>query len=318
MSMTAKTMAMAGGLVAALAAATLAQNPQAQPQGRSGDTVVVGGTATVDWIEKSAVAALKEGVIDKMELQVGAVVKEGDTIGILHREIAELTVAKAKLAATNTAALAKAEAQQDLAIAILARSKRLRAREIHNVSDEELQKNEAEVKVAAALIQEAKENRKLAEAELAMAVRALKEHTIVAPFDGVITEREKNPGESVRANEPVVRMGKIDKLRVVAWVPIDLAYRVKVGDWVEVMPNIPGAVLPIEQKRFRGKITFVDPEAEPVEYKVRVMAEVENNQEHELRPGLKADLIIYLNGAVPPGAPGVAPAVGARPVSTKR
>ena len=39
------------------------------------------------------------------------------------------------------------------------------------------------------------------------------EHTIVAPFDGVIIKRMKNPGESVRANEAVVELGNLNKLR---------------------------------------------------------------------------------------------------------
>jgi RND family efflux transporter MFP subunit len=288
-----KAAAMAAGLIAALAAVTLAQSP---PASRADETLAV-GDATIDWIEKSDVSALREGVIDKMELQVGHTVALGGTIGLLHTEIAELTVAKARVAATNTAAAKKAEAQRELAIAILARSHRLQIRDKNAVS--------IEVKVASAMLQEAMENQKLAIAELDLAKQALKEHTIVAPFDGVITERMKNPGESVRANEPVVRMGKIDKLRISAWIPIEYGFRVKVGDAVEVTPNIPGAVLPIELKKVPGKITFVDPEAEPVETKVRVFAEIEN-KDHELRPGLKADMIIRLNTAATQ-----APAVGA-------
>ena len=42
----------------------------------------------VTWIEKSSVAALREGVVEKMELQIGMPVKKGGTIGLLHREFA--------------------------------------------------------------------------------------------------------------------------------------------------------------------------------------------------------------------------------------
>ena len=35
----------------------------------------------------------------------------------------------------------------------------------------------------------------------------------MAPFDGVVIKRMKNPGESVRANEAVVELGNLDKLR---------------------------------------------------------------------------------------------------------
>ena len=53
--------------------------------------------------------------------------------------------------------------------------------------------------------------------------------------------------------------------------------------------------MPIEQKRFRGKITFVDPQIQPVaETAVRIFAEFEN-KDHELRPGLKGVMTIYLD-----------------------
>ena len=77
----------------------------------------------------------------------------------------------------------------------------------------------------------------------------------------------KNPGESVRANEAVVKLGNLNKLRADAYVPLEYAYRVKEGQVVEIQPKITGGrgePLPIEKKRFRGKITFVDPQIQPV------------------------------------------------------
>ncbi len=88
-----KAAALAAGLLAALSAATVAQNPAPGPRGA--ETLVV-DDATVDWIEKSNVAALREGVIERMELQIGMPVKRGKPIGYLHHEIAELTVAQGR------------------------------------------------------------------------------------------------------------------------------------------------------------------------------------------------------------------------------
>lgn len=304
-----KAAALGAGLVVALAAASVAQNaPAGRAPAPAGAETLTVYECQIDWIEKSDVAALREGVIDKMELQVGAEVVRDGVIGLLHNEIAKLTVAKAKVAAENTAAVLKGQAQKDLAEAVLARSLRLDRLNKNAVSREEIQKNEAEVKVADAMVKEAQENQKLAKAELDLANRALEEHTIKAPFDGIITERMKNPGESVRANEPVVRMGKIDKLRIVAFMPIEDSFRVKVGMPVDVNLNIPGAELPIETKKFRGKITFIDPEAQPVKTEVRIFAEVLNNEEHDLRPGLKANMVVHLNGNIEQAPP----AVGAR------
>jgi RND family efflux transporter MFP subunit len=324
MSVNKKATALAAGLVAALSAVTLAQVPT--PPARTpiaatrspGETLVINGAengGTIDWIEKSAVSALREGVIKDMELQVGMEVLRGKSIGTLHDEMARLTVAKAQLGASNVAARAKAQAQKELAIANLARLQRLNKIGSNYVSREEVEKAEAEVKVSAALILEAEENQKLAQAELDLANQQLQEHTITAPFDGIIMERLKNPGESVRANEPVVQLGKIDKVRFFGYLPLERAYRVKVGMTVDVAP-LTEADLPITKKRFRGKVTFVSPEVVPVRNQIQVFADVTNNTAKDLLPGLKADMTIYLDeAAAPPPPPDMlAPAGGPGPI----
>jgi len=292
-----KSAALAVGFVTTLSLATLGQN--AAPTTRGGETLVV-DDANVDWIEKSEVAAQREGVIEKLELDMGMVVKKGGVIGYLHRESADLAVEKAKIAVRSMAAEQKAVAQRELAFAVLATSQRLNQRSKDMVSKEEMQKAEAEVKVAEAMRLEAIEKRKLDFAELRLAEQAVKEHKITAPFDGIVLERLKNQGESVRANEAVVRLGNMDKLRGWAYVPLDYAYRVKEGQIVELQPRLVGlrgAPLAIEQKKFRGKITFVDPQIQAVgEEAVRVFAEFDN-KDHELRPGLKAVMTIYLDDA---------------------
>ena len=306
-----KAAAMAAGFIAALSVATVAQNTN--PAARSAETLVI-DDATVDWIEKSDVAALREGVIDRMELQIGMPVQRSKPIGYLHSEIAALNVHKAELAVKNTATEEKARAQQELALTVVATNKRLNERRPGLVSIEEQRKAEAEVKVATAMINEAVEKRAMDRAEDALARRALDEHTITAPFDGIVIERMKNPGESVRANEAVVRLGNLIKLRAFAYIPLDYAYRVKEGQIVEIQPRISGTravAVPIEQKRFRGKITFVDPQIQPVaETAVRIYAECDN-RDFELRPGLKATMTIFLNSEGGPDDTGN-PAVGAR------
>ena len=105
----AKTVAaMAVGLLTTLSVASLAQNGQDQPAtanpAANATALVLDELATVDWIEKSDVAALREGVIEKMELQIGMPRSRSRPIGYLHREIAELTVAKNKLQAESVGA----------------------------------------------------------------------------------------------------------------------------------------------------------------------------------------------------------------------
>jgi RND family efflux transporter MFP subunit len=287
------------GVLATLSVASFAQNGEDQRSlANSGMTpLVLDELATIDWIEKSDVAALREGVIEKMELQIGMPAIEGKPIGYLHKEDAELTVAKNQLLARNTAAIEKGKAQIDVAASVVARNKRLNERKPGMVSAEEVAKAEGDLKVADAMTKEAIEQVQVNKAELALAQQILKEHTIVAPFDGIVIKRMKSPGESVRANEAVVQIGKLSRLCANAYVPLDYAYRVKEGQVVEIQPRITGTrgePLPIERIKFRGKITFVDPQIQAIaETAVRIRAEFDN-PDFLLRPGLKVQMTIFV------------------------
>jgi len=309
-----KAAALAAGIAAVLTAPFLSGTLAAQnPKSASAETLVV-DEAHVDWIDRSNVASLHEGVIEKMELTIGMPVARGKPIGYLHHEIAELTVKKAEVAANSIGPREKAKAQKELAAAVVAINKRLNERIKGSVSYEEMAKAEAELKVAAATMIEAEERVKLDQADLALANRALVEHTIVAPFDGIITERMKGPGERVGANEPVVKMGNLGKLKVWGYVPLSYYSRVKEGQVVEFQARLMGErhnPLPIELKRFRGKITFVDTQVQPItESAIRIYADFEN-KDYELRPGLKGTMTVYLN-ADDATADAGAPTVGVR------
>ncbi len=295
--------AMAIGLLTTLSVASFAQNGRDQPAtaNPTATALILSELATVDWIEKSDVAALREGVIEKMELRLGDPALVSKPIGYLHREAAELTVAKNKIMAESVGAIEKGKASLGVALAIVAINKRLNERKPGMVSAEDMAKAEGELKVADAQIQEATENQAAAKAELALARQILKEHTIVAPFDGVVIKRMKNPGESVRANEAVVQIGKLSRLAANAYVPHKHAFKVKEGQVVEIRPKVDsaeGGNEEIESLWFRGKITFVDPQIQAmVGAERRIRAEFDN-EDFKLSPGLKVQMTIFLTDDV--------------------
>lgn len=292
--------AMAAGSLMLLSAAAIAQSggSPGQPENQGVQALVLTELPYVKWIEQSKVAALREGVIERMELQIGMPVKKDGAIGYLHSRFAELTLRKAQLQADSVAPREKAEAQVEVAASVCARNKRLNERKPGMVSAEDTAKAEGELKVAVAQAKEADETREIAKAERDLAKQTLDEHTIRAPFDGIVTNRTKDPGESVRANEYIVEIGNLSHLAVDTYVPLEYAFRVKEGQVVEIQPRLalPGAApLPIERKRFRGKITFVDPEIQPIaENAVRIRAEFENPPPYDLRPGLKVQMTIFV------------------------
>ena len=105
-----------------------------------------------------------------MELQIGMPVKDGGTIGVLHDEIAELTVAQGQAARpTASARSRRPRPRRKSPSSVVARNKRLNERKPGMVSAEDVAKAEGELKVADAMINEADENREIAKAELDLA-----------------------------------------------------------------------------------------------------------------------------------------------------
>jgi multidrug efflux pump subunit AcrA (membrane-fusion protein) len=307
--------AIALGTASALAATALGQAPPpgAAPAARpaaarpAGETLVLGGN--IDWIEKSDVTSLREGVIKQIEFQVGDRVEAGQPIGYLHAKSAELAVKKAEVAANSVGSIERAKAQLDVALSKVAMLENLQRGNRANVPPEEMRNAKAEAMIANAMVTEAKENQALAQAELAIARQIHEEHTIYAPpFTGYVTERMKGPNESVRASDAVLRIGRTDKLRFFGYLPLESASRVRPGDLVEVRPVIDDNESPIEGRVFRGKVVNTSQEVSTVNRtELQVLAEIDNPEVDDsalrLKAGMKGEMTIFL------GAP--APAVGA-------
>lgn len=320
MKTTLKGAALAAGVVTSLATAAFGQVPTARPAAapvRSpGETIVVGGS--IDWIEKSDVTALREGVIKQIEFQVGDRVEANEPIGYLHSRSAELNVKKAEVAAKSVGPIERAKAQRLLAASKVAMLKNLRASNPKNVTSEEMRNAESEALIADAMLIEATENQALAAAELEIAKQIVDEHTIYSPpFTGYVTERMKGPNESVRASDAVLRIGRTDKLRFFGYLPLESASRVRRGDLVEVRPVLDDSDSPIEDKVFRGKIVNTSQEVSTVNRtELQVLAEIDNPEDPDtsmqLKAGMKGEMTIYLSTAAP-GAPSVgsAPAAAA-------
>jgi RND family efflux transporter MFP subunit len=298
-----KTLAVGAGVAVAVGASAFGQNPAPAPASSAQATLQVPGS--LDWHEQSDLSAKREGVINSIEFQVGMHVEKDMEVGRLYDEIAQLTVTKQKIIAESVGQTTEAKAKKQLASANLARLLMLQRMREGYVSKEEVDKAVAEVNVADALIISAEEKSKVDNAEYRLAEQALADHSIRAPFAGIVIERYKNPGEAVRANEPVVRLGKTDRFRFVAWVPLEAAQRIHANDVVEFHPEVEGANLPIEQQVFTGKISSISREVSTVHHtEARVLAEIDNppnpdHPENELFQGMTGFVVIKLSGQQP-------------------
>lgn len=136
-----------------------------------------------------------------------------------------------------------------------------------------------------------------AEAKAAAVVAAeanLERCRILAPFDGIVAELLRQPHEWVRAGDPVVRLIRLDRLRVEGFVDASLFDPAQIVDrQVDVQVELArGRTAP-----FSGRVVMVNPIIQTGN-KYRVRAEVENRAEGEqwlLRPGMAATLTIHLD-----------------------
>jgi RND family efflux transporter MFP subunit len=299
MTLNRKAVALTLGLTSMLSVVTIAQ---AQKSSQEGAQLVI-DDARVDWFQKADVAALKEGVVDTIELRLGdQVAKRGTIIGYLHKESADLSVKEAEIQAKSEGGILKAQAQKRLAIAVVMRNRALLKKDPTYVSAEDQQKAEAELEAADASVIEAIDTQKLARAKLDSARRVAEEHIIRAPFAGQILEEFVHEGESVHANAPVVRLGNLDKVRVWAYIPIEYLFRVQPGTKITVQPMLGQSrgKQAIEQMQFKGVISSVDQRIQAIgETAVKVFADLDNPS-RLLKPGMRVTMIINLEaeGAV--------------------
>jgi macrolide-specific efflux system membrane fusion protein len=123
------------------------------------------------------------------------------------------------------------------------------------------------------------------ESALRLAEHQLKKRAIHAPTSGVVVEVLKHAGEWVEPGETVVRMVRMDRLRVEAFLSAQQANAKLVGQPARVTIKLqPDEVLDVD-----GEVTFVSPEIHPVNGMVRVWVEIQNGKAI-LRPGLPATI----------------------------
>jgi len=109
----------------------------------------------------------------------------------------------------------------------------------------------------------------------------------VAPFAGMVVQIKKQRGEWANPGDSVLRLVRLDRLRVEAFAAASQVSAKLEGRRVVLSVDVPGK----GPARFEGAIVFVSPEVNPVNGQVRIWAEVENSG-LELRPGQRATMTI--------------------------
>jgi RND family efflux transporter MFP subunit len=258
-------------------------------------------SAVIKVSEEVAVPARDPGVLSKVEVKEGQLVEEGHTLVCLLDTDIRLAVDRARLEADIAKRKAKNEVDieyarksTDVARAELARSVDTNEKYPRTVSNSELDRQRLLVEQGQLQIKKAEHERDLAGLEREIrdnehqtALDQLDRRTVASPLRGMVVEVLRRRGEWVQPGDPVVRIVRLDRLKVEGFLPIKHAGLDLVGSKVKLQVATTGD----QTLESTGHIVFISPEIDPLNAQVRFWAEVEN-KDLKLRPGMQATLTI--------------------------
>jgi multidrug resistance efflux pump len=265
-------------------------------------------------IDHVLLAADRTGILKDVEFKEGQSVNGGTRIALIADEVAIATLAVAEKKATNEveikfAKIAKAAAEKDYER--LVEANRIYAEKVteggrekssegaRSVPQSEIDKARLAFDKAGLSVQQAEHELEVHKRDRDIKAAELKTYSIIAPFDGVVTQVLKKRGEAVRQGDSVAEIVNTDRVRIEGRVKLaDLRWS-KEGAKVNVRLSIEDQDLPEESEVFEGKITFVDLVSDPIEKTTRVFAEVQN-RDNILRAGLDAEMEILIEGPARP------------------
>jgi multidrug efflux pump subunit AcrA (membrane-fusion protein) len=132
----------------------------------------------------------------------------------------------------------------------------------------------------------------VAQGELDAAEAMIVRRHLVAPFDAIVVELTRHRGEWVQAGEPVMRLVRIDRLRVDGSVDAKKYHQADIlGHPVQVVVTLPDG----RRETFSGVVEYVKPMIEGGFFQVRTKI---NNREIQngwaVYPGMTAEMVIKL------------------------
>jgi multidrug efflux pump subunit AcrA (membrane-fusion protein) len=259
----------------------------------------------VTLLEDVELPAEVAGVVLALDAKEGQEIKAGDRLGNIddrearaNYKLTKIELESSEEQAGNDVSIRYARAQEAVAKAELQAARDTNKRRPGVIAPAELRTLELSVTRASLGIEQAEMDKHLLkyavdanQAKLELAKDEVLRRQIRSPLDGVIVEIRRRKGEWVNPGDPILRIVRMDQLRVEGFVNINQFSRDQVaGRSVVAKVDLGGG----RMANFQGKITFVSPLIRAGgDYRVR--ARVENREQNGnwlLQPGQKATLTI--------------------------
>jgi RND family efflux transporter MFP subunit len=200
----------------------------------------------IEAFDSAIIYARATGYIAKRNVDIGSKVKAGDVLATIAAPDLDqqLVQARAQLVQLD-AAIAQAHANQELAQRTNVRTTQLVEQGWQSKQQGDTDRLTAAAQSAALKVAEA--NYKAQQAQVSRLEELTGFEKVVAPFDGVISQRQVDVGNLVTADvssgTSLFSIVRSDILRIQIYVPQDSAFGVKDGETADVLvPEMPGRV----------------------------------------------------------------------------
>lgn len=219
--------------------------------------------AVVDTVVDAIVSSGEIEALQAIEVQPEV---EGRIVAILVREGTEVARGTPLFKVDDAelqAQVAQLEAERDLAVQALQRTRELIAQNASSAAD----------------LERAEATARSTEAQLQLAQVRLDRTVVRAPFAGVVGQRLVSLGDYVTRATPLATLQTVDPQRAVFQVPERYAERLAVGQ------RVTFSVASVPAKTFTGTVDFVDPRVQLPGRTIMVKAQVPNPG-RELKAGM--------------------------------
>ncbi len=286
-----------------------AAKPKEEPSVKADDVPAAASLESIEvrngilkTLESTTIAAQASGIITTISVKEGHTVKSGQELGRIRDDAVRLQIDRAKAAmevakrkkdddiderlANKSHAVAMNEYQRAVAA-------NQRVRDTYPLNEIDRLKlvadrSQLEIERAKHLRSMSALEAAITETEYRQALEQQERHKLVSLVPGIVVSIEKHVGEWVEPGTALLKVERIDRLRVEGFVSAAESMRNLMGQKATVSLSSTQGTTEV-----KGKVVFVSPSVDPILATARVFIEVENDQ-NKLRPGLGVRATIHM------------------------
>lgn len=194
-----------------------------------------------------------EGLLERVTVERGDRVRKGQEVAFVDTSVERVLAEAAKYRSETEAGIRGARSKVELAGRKFKRAQDLLEKGF--ITQQALDESANEYRLAGSELQDALDNRRLAEIEYRRQLANIQLKTIRSPINGVVMERILNPGELVESGvgrKAIMKLAETDVLYVEALLPADLYRQVQAGAVAEVIPAIQ------DEGRYKATVAIID------------------------------------------------------------